>query len=168
MNDTEIYRKTEAGILELRTRQLNLPQRLRAMLIMVDGTRATAELRHAASTLGLVDDFASTLLAQGLIELDPRHASGARAASIAPEALPVVTAPVVSDSERFRSLQKYMNDQAVDLLGLRAFTFTLKLERCFSAADVLALLPELTQQVAKRKGLGPAKALEDQARRLLT
>jgi hypothetical protein len=37
-----------------------------------------------------------------------------------------------------------MNDTIVDTLGIRAFGSTLRLERCATRADLVALLPDYT------------------------
>src|SRR4051794_35721082 len=102
------------------------------MLIMVDGTISATQLQDAAATLGAPDDFLDSLLQHGLIRR--RAAAQAAEDSIdvlldAPDASAAPAWPEPpTEGERFRSAQKFMNDSAVDAMGLRAFFFTLKLE----------------------------------------
>lgn len=163
-----IYEKTEAGAEEVKARSRKLAPRLRTMLIMIDGTASTSQLQDAASTLGAPGDFLESLLDQGLIRR--REAAQAAEASIDV----VLDAPATpgwpeppTDGERFRSAQKFMNDSAVDSMGLRAFFFTLKLEKCFSLEDLRNLLPEYTKVVTKGSGEGVARVLARRARDMM-
>lgn len=187
MKDTDHYAKTGAGLCEVRDRALQLPKRLRTMLIMVDGTRSVLQLRDAARTLGAPEDFLEQLLAQGLVEpgksrqrgdpaaqsptasqaLGPLPSTAGPGASMAPARDAALEPPAATANERFRVALKFMNDSAVDILGFRAFFFTLKLEKCFTAAELLDLMPEFTAAIAKRSGPEVARALETRARQLL-
>jgi hypothetical protein len=180
MNDQDLYGKTAAGFEELRGRALKLPQRLRTMLIMVDGTRTVAQLRDAAQTLSAPADFLELLAGMGLVAQEgvapTRGApSAAGSAVAAPAAAPAPRAAAVPDAaaaekfdgNKFRSTLKFMNDSAVDLLGLRAFFFTLKLEKCYTPEDLLDLLPEFSKAIAKSNGPEMARALEERARQML-
>ncbi len=175
MNDSAIYIKTTTGTEEVKARARKLPPRLRTMLIMVDGTLTAAQLQSAADTLGAPGDFLQTLLQHGLVEeLEARRASACAAA--AASALPLTAGEVVeagapllvlSDPERFRLAQKFMNDNAVDALGLRAFFLTLKLEKCFNCNDLRALLPDFNKAITKGSGEAVARVLVTRARDLL-
>ncbi|WP_404993447.1 hypothetical protein [Cupriavidus pauculus] len=72
-----IYHKTEAGQEEIRTRARKLDQKLRALLLMVNGERARSELLAQVSGLGVAPDAMDTLLELGLIEAvrDPGKAA---------------------------------------------------------------------------------------------
>jgi hypothetical protein len=163
MKDNDIPVKTAAGTDEVSRRARKLPQRLRTMLIMVDGEISAAQLRQAAVTLGAPADCLESLEAQGLIQ--------AQAAAAAPAPLraaePAAAASLGSDPERFRAAQKFMNDSAVDALGLRAFFFTLKLEKCYTCDDLRALLPDFTRLIAKGSGDPAARLLAGRARDIL-
>jgi hypothetical protein len=161
MNDFDRVSKTAAGLDEVRGRGMKLPQRLRTMLIMVDGTRTVLQLREAARTLGVPADFLETLVAMGLVASESQAAAAPVPAPAGPEA------NQSNDGERFRAALKFMNDTAVDILGLRAFFFTLKLERCFKAEDLLALMPEFSKAVGKSRGPVFARDLEMRIRQML-
>ena len=173
MDSNDIPVKTTAGTEEVSRRSRKLPPRLRTMLIMVDGGMTAAQLRQAAVTLGAPADWLESLASQGLVELQARAQAQAVAASVAAEpdraqAPPAARqAPSMSDPERFRAAQKFMNDSAVDALGLRAFFFTLKLEKCFSCDDLRAQLPEFTRLVTKGSGEAAARVLSARARDIL-
>ena len=143
MNETDILTKTAAGSNEIKSRARQLPPRLRGLLIMVDGARSVAQLRQAAAQLGAAADAVEALLQMGLVQ------SPEPAEAPAPSAEPRKAA---TEAERFRAAQKFMNDTAVDALGLRAFFFTLKLERCSSCDDLRAVLPDFAKAVTKGGG----------------
>jgi hypothetical protein len=163
-----IYEKTEAGAEEVKARSRKLAPRLRTMLIMVDGMISATQLQDAAASLGAPNDFLDSLLQQGLIR---RRAAAQAAEDSIDVVLDAPAAPAwpepPTDGERFRSAQKFMNDSAVDAMGLRAFFFTLKLEKCFTVDDLRALLPEYTKVVTKGSGDGVARVLSRRARDML-
>lgn len=84
-----IYHKTEAGQEEIRTRARKLDQKLRALLLIVNGERAKSVLLAQVSGLGVAEEAFDTLLALGLIAplpgpagqaSGPREAAGASGA----------------------------------------------------------------------------------------
>ena len=60
-----------------------------------------------------------------------------------------------------------MNDTIVDALGIRAFGFTLKLERCATADDLVPLLPAYTEALLKKLDREAVRALVERTRELL-
>ena len=60
-----------------------------------------------------------------------------------------------------------MNDAVVDALGLRAFFFTLKIERTGNLDDLRGLLPEYTRQLRRAHGPEVADELIGRAGQLL-
>ena len=58
-------------------------------------------------------------------------------------------------------------DAIVDALGMRAFVFTLRLERCATRADLAALLPDYSQALTKKLDRNTVSALLDRTRELL-
>jgi hypothetical protein len=159
MSELDVYSKTAAGAQALKDRSAALPARLRTMLIMVDGVRTVAQLRAAATALGAPEDFLLTLQHQGWVAMLGRPASTPGSATEA--------ALSHSPAERFLAAQRYMNDTAVDGMGFRVFFFSLKLEKCFNADDLRALLPEFVQHMTKARGEVFAQAASERVRRLL-
>lgn len=171
MEDRVIFVKTPAGAEEVASRERRLPPRLRTLLILVDGALSAAQLREAGAKLGAPADCLDTLEAQGLIARSsdaarpvPRPAAAPAAATSTSTAAPATQAEPpprlpsvaqVDPVQRFLQTKKLMNDTAVDALGLRAFLFTLKLEKCSSIADLQAMLPDFGKALSK--SLEPAK-----------
>ena len=184
MNDSETFVKTPLGLEEVRSRALKLSQRLRTMLIMVDGTRTVAQLRQAQLTLGAPADFLENLQALGLVVSDMAPANAASAAAAPTQRAMSATPPpyaavdvelslaapdtgLPQDAEKFRAALKFMNDTSVDLLGFRSFFFTLKVEKCFTMADLKELIPQFSAAIAKSKGAEVARAMEERVQRMI-
>jgi hypothetical protein len=68
MAATDVYRKTELGLAEVKDRAHKLNPRVRTMLILVDGSQNEGELMEGAAGIGAPKDFLQQLLAAGLIE----------------------------------------------------------------------------------------------------
>lgn len=162
----DVFEKTQAGVEEVRVRARKLPPRLRTMLIMVDGVMPTPQLLEAAATLGVPGDFLESLQSQGLIQR--RSAQQAAEQSLLPTPAAAAEAdPAQAETRRFLAAQKFMNDSAVDALGLMSFWFTLKLEKCFTVTDLRNLLPDYAKAIAKKSGETAAQVLVQRARQLL-
>lgn len=145
LSGNEIFGKSEDGRREMQSRQRKLPAKARVLLIAIDGHSSTQQLREDFASLGDVDALIETLVREGLIVAEGVTSSTSGAA-------PKTTTTSVSDAtQRFILAQKFMNETAVEALGLRAFLFTLKLERCASVADLRALLPEYDRVLAKAR-----------------
>lgn len=173
VTDDDIYDKTDSGRDEMRTRSAGLNQRARSILIMIDGVRSVGDLRSAMARLNAAPDTLEMLAAQGLVV--PTQAARARAPAARAEPKPsepddgsAFTASSSTDVERFRVAKKFMNDTAVDALGIRSFMFTLKLEKCGTLADLAALAPEYSRLLIKARGVEVAGALRTRLRELLS
>ena len=68
---------------------------------------------------------------------------------------------------RFRIAKAFMNDTIVDVLGIRAFMFTLRLERCATRADLKALLPDYVEALRKRRSEANVVVLLERTRELV-
>ena len=159
MNPGDLIDKTDSGLQELRTRAGGLPPRLRSLLIMIDGRRTLAQVQAAAGQIGAPPDAVEQLLQRGLVALRPSGPAAQPPAAGSEHVDLPLEAPGATPAdagERFRAAQKLMNDSVVDAIGMRAFFFTLKLERCFTLADLRALLPEYRRLLAK--AADPARA----------
>lgn len=174
MNPSDVVDKTEAGQAEVRTRAAGLAQRLRTLLIMVDGARTVAQLQAAAAQVGAPADALDQLLQAGLVAVRsaaPARSSSAAsraAASAAPPPAPAAApAPAAGLPDRLRVARQYINDTIVDAVGVRAVFFTLKVERCYSADDLEGLLPEFERLLSKARGASEAQLSVAHARELL-
>lgn len=166
--------KTAAGVDEIATRRHRLSTRSRTVLIAVDGHHTVAELQEMFAAFGDIGVLLDELAALGLIDgetvraptpLPPAATSTAAApkpATSAPEAGP---APASSDA--LMQARQLMNETAASSLGLRAFGFMLKLEHCYTAAELRGLLPTFVQLMTKAKGAAVAGELQQRIERLL-
>jgi hypothetical protein len=159
MNSNDIVIKTAKGVAEVEARSKKLPQRLRTILIMIDGTLTAGQLLERAVKMGVPSDFLDSLQKEGLVEA---RSTGSQAAAEA-----VATVTTASDADRFRAAQKFMNDTVVDALGMRAFMFTLKLERCFTCAELNDLMDAYVKAITKGSGDEVAAVLKLRAQELL-
>ena len=62
-----VYEKTAQGQEEIQTRKLNLPQKLRTLLIVVDGQKTLGHIVNQFSPMGNVAELLSELDKKGLI-----------------------------------------------------------------------------------------------------
>jgi len=166
-----IFIKSRAGSEEVRTRKMKLTPKLRTMLILIDGAKPALILKEEAASLGAPEDFLEALEGQGLIERV--GAAPAPGAAGAQERRAVVRAPAEPDPARldpvarFRAAQQFMNDTAVNALGLKAFFFTLKLEKCSTVDDLKPLAGAYREAIAKGSGEAEAEVLSRRLKVLL-
>jgi hypothetical protein len=152
------YAKTDKGLDEIRSRGKNLRGRLRTMLILIDPSKTDAELRASAAQIGVEPEFLETLL-QGRLRRAGRRADAA-------EAEPAPRVVTRDELARFRAAKAFINETIVDALGVRAFLFTLKLERCSTRADLAALLPDYAKAIRKFRGEAETTLLVERANEL--
>jgi len=153
-----IYAKTPAGAEEVKNRKIKLAPKIRTMLILIDGTKPVLVLREEAEALGVPADFIEQLEKLGLVR--PVGAVGGGAAPAAARAEAGAAAGAAMDPvARFRAAQQFMNDTAVNALGIKAFFFTLKLERCATVDDLRGLLDAYREAMSKASGPEEAEVL---------
>lgn len=163
MQDTAVPRKTPLGQRELIERRQKLHARSRSLLIAVHGQHSVAELKRQFSALGDVAAILGELSALGLIAVDGAPVTVSASAMAA-------NAPLASAEGEMPPLQMaraFINETAVAALGLRAFLFTLKLERCYTKAELTELLPEYHRVLAKAKNEEFARAMQARAEQIL-
>lgn len=157
MDGMNIVVKTPAGTDELKSRARKLSPRLRTMLVLIDGRMNVEQLQLAGARLSVPPDFVEQLLNDGLIALVP----------VATKSSAVPARAKLPELERFQEARKFMNDTVVDALGIRAFFFSLKLEKCFTRPELRALLPDYLKAITKGGGEEVALALERRVREML-
>ena len=156
MDDTGIFRRTQAGQSALDARDRRLTPRLRALMLMAEG-KPVKEISGIAQALGAPTDALEQIFASGffdLVAIEP---------AVAAEAVPQASV-AVGAFERFRAASGLVREIAADTLGLRGFFFMLKVERCATLDELKGLLPELMRSVKKQKGDKNAALLEAQLR----
>jgi hypothetical protein len=159
-----IYGKTRAGAEEIKNRKVKISSKLRTMLILIDGTKPAFLLREEAQTLGVDENFLEQLEKLNLIERVGAVATGQFAAFVQGDVAELAGMDKVA---RFRMAQQFMNDTAVNALGIKAFFFTLKLERCATVADLGQLAQAYHDAIAKASGQAEADLLTRRVHELL-
>ena len=166
MLDDSIPAKTAAGRLEVEQRALRLGPRQRAVLIAINGERKLGAVRRQFDSFGDVDALFDELAEAGLIEFTGTPATVEVRREAAAE--PAATAPAaVDESGPLQVARKFMNDTVVQHLGLRAFLFTLKIEKCYGKRELFDLLPEFRRQLRKVITNADVNACHEQAEALI-
>lgn len=170
MDIKTVFAKTEKGEEEIRNRTYKLAQRLRTMLIMVDGAATAGELAAKAQSLGVPEDFLEQLVGSGFIAPTAAAVSAPQAPAAGAAAPSTPPAEPMSEDEfgRFVAAQKFMNATVSDKLGFRGLPVVLKIERASSRKELQALVAELTEKLAKALGPQEAKNIIAQLTALLS
>jgi len=168
MLDDSIPAKTAAGRMEVEQRLLRLGARQRTVLVSINGERTLDTVRRQFESFGDVGALIGELASAGLIEFN----NASPAVTSQKEALADiqrVAAPVAdAGSSHLQLARTFMNDTVVSVLGLRAFVFKLKIEKCATQRDLFDLLPEFRRQLRKVVTNAEVNAYHDQAEALLT
>lgn len=158
----QVYAKTSKAVEEIQSKKYKLKPKARNLLFLIDGSKSVQAIDEMSRQLGLSSEEMGELESSGFIVKSGAAEGGA---PIAPAA---VREEVLTDEAgKFRVAKKYMNDTIVNSLGLKAFFFTLKLEKCGTRADLAQLLDDYTQALAKASNPETAKVLQKRARELL-
>jgi len=140
-----VYYKTEAGKTELAQRG-KLTQRLRTLLVMIDGKQPASTFLDSLKGLGVDESSFGELARLGLIT--------AQSSSAAPVPANLLTqgGTLIPNRERLRELHSFFNETIRDALGLRGFTLQLKVEKANSLEDFSALRDSYVSAIRKSKG----------------
>lgn len=159
MNLDEIFVRTDKGQSELR--KADLPPAERVVYFMTDGAATISEILAQLAGLGVTEATFERLRTLGFIAPRPAPvptASGSHAAVKASEPM--------TEPQRVFAARQFLNETAVDAVGLRSYFFTLKLERAYSLADLRLLLPDYTKMIEKGHRKLEADLLVRRAREL--
>ena len=162
MSAAYVYGKTDLGVREVTERKIKLPPRLRTMLILVDGHQPALILEEEAKTIGAPPDFFEKLLDMQLIK---KIGTVTSQVLTAPDN--IASLPVADEYTRFRVAKDFMNVTIVDGLGIRAFFFTLKLERAGNLADLRELIGAYGEAITKGSGADQARVFTERLRAML-
>ncbi|NDI84338.1 hypothetical protein [Undibacterium crateris] len=176
-----IYDKTDKGRQEIATRQFQLQNRLRTLLVMVDGKQSAAELLRKVQALGLDEnsvqelidgDFIAPLIDSAEAEFaapttqdapEPiQHPQGQADHSAALTSVSDVPLPELSGAEQFQAVYRFFNETIKANLGFRGFALQLKVERAGNLDDFEHLRIPFLEAVMKAKGRDFARNLRDQ------
>ncbi|MHB8843755.1 MAG: hypothetical protein ACYC7L_03325 [Nitrospirota bacterium] len=129
MATTVLFRKTPKGEEELGTRALNLPVKLRSLLIAVDGKKSSDDLGKAFAALGDVAGMLGELEAKGCLERV--HAA------------PVLKAASPAAQAINKEAKQYMASYLYGALGPESDGMVVRIEKCKSNADLSSILDEI-------------------------
>ena len=149
MDKKAIYRKTPLGQAEITAQKRTVDRRLRPILILTDGNRTAAHVHALTSGIGIREEDIDQLISEGYIEAIARP-EAANDAEVPQQASPPEAAQPRSDHERYVDGQRYLTETAAEWLGLRSFLFVLKIEKCHTADELMALMPEFEQAIGRR------------------
>ena len=153
--------RTEKGHGEIVEGRRNLRGKVRTLLFLIDPAKSAEQIEQQASQIGATYEQLAQLIADGYVV---EFGTGTAVAANDEQA---VSVGVIDEVGRFRIAKAFMNDTIVDTLGIRAFVFTLRLERCATRADLKALLPDYERSVMKKLGQSDATVLIERSRELL-
>ncbi|MBF6987579.1 hypothetical protein [Cupriavidus sp. IK-TO18] len=184
-----IYRKTDAGQDEIRTRARKLDHKLRALLLMVNGERRGQDLLAQVAGMGVGPDALDMLAAQGLVEPVHEAAPALAAAAAAPDA-PARTSAAAADTnlfsvyamrhgpaatpdaaqttqpthssaeiDAFQRLYHFYTDVIGQHLGLRGYMLQVKVEKAQDLPALLTLREPLHAALLRAKGEITAHAI---------
>jgi hypothetical protein len=159
MNPNDVPVKTDSGNREMAQRAHKLSSRVRSLLIVIHGTETVAELTKNFQAFGDVGAGLNELVTLGLITAHTQAAGSAVTQMPAANAADIVPPP--------QQAKQLLNESAVAVLGLRAFLFTLKLEHCYTADELRAILPEYARVMTKAKGADFAAAMVKRVQAIL-
>ena len=159
----DTWRKTALGLAEIKDRKLKLSPRLRTMLILVDGAQTEEMLRDGAAGVGAPPDFIAQLAAAGLIE---RVGGPVEAAPAAPAPHAASVGPRDAFT-RFREGKAFMNATIVNALGIKAFMFTMKLERANNLAELTELVEAFRAALAGARDEAFARVMTEKLKEIL-
>ncbi|HET9339777.1 MAG TPA: hypothetical protein VFQ55_12305 [Casimicrobiaceae bacterium] len=155
--DPTRYTRTPKGHDEIAQGRKNLRGKLRTVLFLVDAGKPGDDIQRQVTLIGAPADALAQLAAAGYIVETGQAAAQPGAGAVTTE----------RQLEGFRVAKAFMNESIVDARGIRAFAFTLKLERCATPADLAELLPAFAEALVKSLDRDAARALVDRARELI-
>lgn len=167
MDKTAVLAKTAKGLEEVKARTHGLSQKLRSILIMVDGTATAGDLVAKFGGVPEVGAALDSLVQDGFVEVKGAGAGSspatlARAAPSAGLTRPPssAVAPVQSRGDALSALTRFLHDN----LGPDADFVTGALEAARTRADFLAATERCVDTVAAVRGAAKAQAFRERAK----
>jgi hypothetical protein len=182
MNLSAVYRKTDAGIAEVRDRSLGLRAELRRLLILMDGVATVARLstfvRASEIEVLIAELELRGLVTTGLDTSGPRTIAGAPMLSIevppAVAAAPIAATPVKQAAEailepsaaQVEAVRRTAVDSLRKLLGPGVATndLALKIERCKTSGDMRIAINDSRQVIDRVVGVDVGQRFIDAVR----
>jgi hypothetical protein len=159
MNPSAVLVKTERGLDEIRARSAGLSQRVRTILIMIDGKTTARELLGRLTAFPEADRVLDALVREGFAAVVPqaapeRPAAAAFSPSLSPEA---------DVRQAVNDLCRYLHDE----LGPEADMITVKIESASNRADFAQGVRRGISMLAAVVGQGKANQFQARAQVIL-
>lgn len=155
--DSRRFGRTVKGHEEIMQGRKSLKGKLRTVLFLIEAGKDAEDIQRQVLMIGAPADAIAQLVAAGYV------------AEIGQPGAPLLESAAAVDDRvaNFRVAKAFMNETIVDALGIRAFGFTLRLERCATADDLIALMPAYTEALLKKLDREATRALVERMRELL-
>jgi pyruvate/2-oxoglutarate dehydrogenase complex dihydrolipoamide acyltransferase (E2) component len=164
MDKGAVLAKTAKGLDEIKARTHGLPQKLRSILIMVDGNATAGDLIGKCGGVPEVEAALDGFVKDGFVEIKGRAAAAPPAAPAAPPSVaPKVAGPATQPQTRAQALSaltRFLHDN----LGPDADLVTGNLERAALRADFTAAAERCADMLAAIRGQAKAQAFRDRAK----
>ena len=161
MDAIVLFRRSPLGQAALDQRDKRIPARMRALMLMAEG-KPMGQFDELASALGAQADSLEKLASQGFVV-----AAANAPEQVSQDAPDAPEAPGANTFQQFRTVSGLMREITADMMGIKGFFFILKIEKCSVLPDLVAILPDLIEAVARRRGRQNADKLERQIRAML-
>lgn len=159
MDSSAVLAKTAKGVEEVTARVHGLPQKLRSLLIMVDGNATAGDLVARFSGIAGVETSLAALLDQGFVEIKGTKAAVPAAGAGEAAAPSGLAAPTGTRAEALAALTRLLHDG----LGPDADPLALRLETARSRAEFLAAAERCTETLAALTNPARAQQFHDRA-----
>jgi len=143
MDGTAVLAKTAKGAEEVKSRAHGLPQKLRSLLIMIDGTSTARDLIAKFGGIPDVEAGLQGLVDQGFVEIRG-----------APPATPAASAPPQTRVQAMSALTRMLHDA----IGPDADMLTGRLEKAKTRAEFVAAVERCTDTLEALAGKARAQA----------
>jgi hypothetical protein len=166
VDSNAVLAKTAKGLEEVKSRTHGLSQKLRTILIMVDGTATVGALVAKFGGMPEIAAALDTLAQDGFVEV--KGGAGAGPAPVqhaappvgATQPLPSPVAPVQSRAQALSALTRFLHDN----LGPDADFVTGGLERARTQSEFLAAVERCAHTIAGARGAAKAQAFRERAK----
>ncbi len=159
MDRSALLAKTAKGVEEVTARVHGLPQKLRSLLILVDGNSTAGDLVAKFSGLPGVETSLDALVAQGFVEIRGTPAAAPAGAPAAAAAPPGAGAVTETRAKALAALIRLLHDA----LGPDADSLALRLETARSPAEFLAAAERCADALAALATPARAREFRDRA-----
>jgi hypothetical protein len=157
MDRNAVLAKTAKGAEELKARTHGLAQKLRSLLIMVDGTATAGDILARFGGIPDVEAGLEALVAQGFVEV---RGTKPGAAPAVPAGATPAAAPAQTRQQALSALTRYL----IDNLGPDADALTAQLERAQTAPEFAAAVERCADMLQVMRGAAKAQVFRDRAK----